>query len=101
MSNTTFVLTDSHGVTQSSCNLHVDDGFLVVNVASPEFQKAFQDILQKLAIKECINLQEIEHKYLEIQTWQIPDGSISGSMENTSRTWKPSKSNVVIQTIEI
>ena len=55
MSKSTSVLTDSDGLTQSICNLHVDDGVLAGNIASPEFRKAFQDIQLKFTVKDRVD----------------------------------------------
>jgi uncharacterized protein YrrD len=81
MSKSTFVLTDRDGLTQSICNLHVDDGFLVGNLNSQEFPEAFTKIRSQFAVKEWITLQDKQHKYLGVQTWQNADGSVSESME--------------------
>ena len=44
MSKSTFVLVSSDNLTQSICNLHVDDGFLVGNPQSKDFAQAFEHI---------------------------------------------------------
>ena len=47
MSKSTFVLIDEAGLSQSICNLHVDDGFLVGNPSDKGFQAAFAAVLHK------------------------------------------------------
>ena len=81
MSKSTFVLVDEHGLTQSICNLHVDDGFLIGNPAAKEFQDAFSKIKGNFNVKEWIDLKTKDHKYLGVITKVNPDGSITESME--------------------
>jgi hypothetical protein len=89
MSKSTFVLVDEYGLTQSICNLHVDDGFLVGSPTSDAFKDAFSKLREHFNVKEWINLKEKEHKYLGVHTWQHPDGSITESMEKYVTSLKP------------
>ena len=68
ISKSTFVLFSSDNLTQSICNLHVDDGFLVGNPQSKDFAQAFEHIKKLFSVKEWVNLAEQKHKYLGVQT---------------------------------
>ena len=89
MSKSTFVLIDEAGLSQSICNLHVDDGFLVGNPSDKGFQAAFARICELFSIKEWVCLMDKEHKYLGVQTFQNADGSVTESMEDYVSNLKP------------
>jgi hypothetical protein len=89
VSRSTFVLVDSHNLTQSICKLHVDDGFLTGNVQATIFQETLGEIKECFNIKECLGLRDKPTKYLGGDTWMSADGTSIESLKRYVEDMKP------------